>query len=417
MVVIFFPATLDTGVTHARIAWPLLWTVQAPHCAIPHPNFVPVSPKVSRRTHSSGICGTTSTVCVFPLRVNRMPAMNSVYKRSLHGSTPVIVKYQEMRAAFCLLSVVMTARAGVIRGVVLEHASGLPLARSNVRLEPVPAPGSTLKGLQMRAGTSGQFVFNHVPDGLWVLIVTRDSYFPASYQQRRPDGQGKPIQVTAESDVFTELRMFRKGAITGRVLDENGIGMEDVPVVAYRARLPIRAAGRAVSDDRGVYRIHGLDPGKYWVRTAAHTLDDGTGRMPTFGPETFETREAHTHQAVLDRDTTDADVRPFPGRLFHLRGRLLCEGADPVTVTLSSETGRRSATGACGAIPFSYGFEELAPGAYEILATRVSGEAGYVELSLDRDTDNATLQLLPPPSSKLWSAVKVARDPPISRLL
>ena len=37
--------------------WPLIWTVQAPHCAMPQPNLVPVIPSVSRRTHSRGICG------------------------------------------------------------------------------------------------------------------------------------------------------------------------------------------------------------------------------------------------------------------------------------------------------------------------------------------------------------------------
>ena len=30
-------------------------TVQAPHCAMPQPNFVPVRPKVSRKTHSKGV--------------------------------------------------------------------------------------------------------------------------------------------------------------------------------------------------------------------------------------------------------------------------------------------------------------------------------------------------------------------------
>lgn len=253
----------------------------------------------------------------------------------------------------------------------------------------------------MRSSGAGQFVFNHVPDGLWVLMAARDTYFPASYQQRRPEGQGKPIQVTADSDTFAELRMFRKGAITGRVLDENGIGMADIPVIAYRARLPVRAAGRAISDDRGVYRIHGLDPGKYWVRTVAHTLDDGTGRLPTFGPETFESREAHTHQAVLDLDTFDADVRPFPGNLFRLRGRLLCEAGGPVTVSLSSDTGRRSVNGQCGGIPYSFTFEAVATGTYEILATKQNGEAGYLESSLDHDTDNVTVQLMTPPTVEI----------------
>jgi hypothetical protein len=61
MVVIFFPATLETGVTQERVAAPSMCTVQAPHKAMPHPNFVPVIPSVSRKTHSSGILGLTST--------------------------------------------------------------------------------------------------------------------------------------------------------------------------------------------------------------------------------------------------------------------------------------------------------------------------------------------------------------------
>jgi hypothetical protein len=40
---------------HERVASPLMCTVQAPHNAIPQPNFVPVMLKVSRSTHRSGI--------------------------------------------------------------------------------------------------------------------------------------------------------------------------------------------------------------------------------------------------------------------------------------------------------------------------------------------------------------------------
>ena len=306
-----------------------------------------------------------------------------------------------MRCALCLL-VCLTARAGVVRGVVLEHASGLPLARAHVRLDPIPAPGMQLHPIQIRAGTSGHFVFTDVPDGWYVLVAMREPYFPAAYGQRRPEGQGTPIAITRETDLFAELRMYRKGAITGRVIDENGIGLSDIPVIAYRARLPLTSAGRAVSDDRGVYRIHGLDPAKYWVRTVPSTLDDGTGLLPTFGPETMETREAHIHRAMLDRDTTDADLRPLQGKLFHLRGKILCEPLPPdtppaqsaIVVTLSAETGRRSVRGECNGI---YTFESLAPAAYEILATRGNGDAGFFELNLDHDTENGNVQLIEPP--------------------
>src|SRR5271156_5950722 len=37
------------------MAVPLTCTVQAPHCAIPQPNFVPVKPITSRSTQRSGV--------------------------------------------------------------------------------------------------------------------------------------------------------------------------------------------------------------------------------------------------------------------------------------------------------------------------------------------------------------------------
>src|SRR6516225_1184314 len=59
---------LSTGVIHERTATPLTCTVQAPHSAMPQPNFVPVMPSTSRNTQRSGVSPSTSTlidaVCV-----------------------------------------------------------------------------------------------------------------------------------------------------------------------------------------------------------------------------------------------------------------------------------------------------------------------------------------------------------------
>src|SRR6266404_6152597 len=70
MVVISLPAARDTGATHDRTASPSRCTVQAPHCAMPHPYFVPVRPRFSRKTHSRGVEGSTSrfTRCRFTLK-------------------------------------------------------------------------------------------------------------------------------------------------------------------------------------------------------------------------------------------------------------------------------------------------------------------------------------------------------------
>src|SRR5204863_2123232 len=66
MFLMFLPATCDTGVVQERVSAPSTWTLHAPHNPAPQPNFVPVSCKVSRRTHSSGVSGETSTVFATP---------------------------------------------------------------------------------------------------------------------------------------------------------------------------------------------------------------------------------------------------------------------------------------------------------------------------------------------------------------
>ena len=55
--------------TQERIGTPSTCTVQAPHMAMPQPNFVPVRPIESRRTHKSGMSPSTSTAYVLPLTI------------------------------------------------------------------------------------------------------------------------------------------------------------------------------------------------------------------------------------------------------------------------------------------------------------------------------------------------------------
>src|ERR1700722_5380319 len=72
IVVTFLPLTVEICVIHERVASPLMCTVQAPHKAIPHPNFVPVLFRVSRSTQRSGMSGLTSTVSDFPFKMKVM---------------------------------------------------------------------------------------------------------------------------------------------------------------------------------------------------------------------------------------------------------------------------------------------------------------------------------------------------------
>jgi hypothetical protein len=70
------PAMAETGVTQDRVGSPSTWTVQAPHCEIPQPYFVPVNCSVSRKTQSSGVSGLTSTVRGFPFTWKEIEAIS-----------------------------------------------------------------------------------------------------------------------------------------------------------------------------------------------------------------------------------------------------------------------------------------------------------------------------------------------------
>lgn len=82
IVVIFFPAARETGATQDRTASPSMWTVQAPHCAIPQPYFVPVSFSESRITHSSGVEGGSATLTAFPFTVKEIKDPSFCYRQA-----------------------------------------------------------------------------------------------------------------------------------------------------------------------------------------------------------------------------------------------------------------------------------------------------------------------------------------------
>ena len=283
------------------------------------------------------------------------------------------------------------AQAGTIQGIVVEHASGRPLSRTTVELRGVNSDSS----YSLITDRVGHFAFPGVREGLYTVVAKRQGFFDATYGQRKPVGRGTPVEVTKDSDLFAELRMRRKGAITGRVLDENGVGLPGVQVLAYLTRSPLRPAGRGTSDDRGVYRIAGLDPGKYWIRTAAATLEDGSGILPTFGPLAREIRDARVHRVVPDADTTDANVQPEAGMLFSLTGVVTCINSSVANVTISSETLRKEFQASCG-VP--YKVEGLAPAVYELFAAgQGETEFGFVEMQLTQSSSLGNIQMMPPP--------------------
>ena len=81
-VVMLFPATAATGVTHERISLPSSNTEQAPHCARPQPNRGPCRWSSLCNTYRSGVSRLALTPCVSPFTL--------IFKTTRHTIPPVV---------------------------------------------------------------------------------------------------------------------------------------------------------------------------------------------------------------------------------------------------------------------------------------------------------------------------------------
>ncbi len=293
----------------------------------------------------------------------------------------------------------LPACAGVIQGIVLEQATSLPLARTKIRVERIEQ-SQRLAMLTVIAGSSGSFVAHGLPTGQYVVTAIRAGYAPELFRSKPGDSRSAVLNLKEDGEIFAEIRMRRLGAITGRIVDENRVGIPGINVIAYEARVPLRNVAQAKTDDRGIYRIHGLAAGKYYVRSGPFQLEDGPGLLPTFFPFGATIANVRTVAAAYDQETPDVDIQPAQGRLFQLTVKPLCDLLDGVaTLVLSADTGRREAKAPCAGPPYT--FTELSPSDYELLVYTGDGDkatkAGYQRQSFDKDT-SLSVQPIPLPT-------------------
>ena len=277
--------------------------------------------------------------------------------------------------------------AATIRGAVLENLSGHPLMRTLVVITPVAGGAGTT--LSTRTNRYGTFEFPPVPAGAYLVSAARPGFAPMQYGQKEWRAAGVPVILSETDDTFLNIRMKRFGAIAGTIVDENEVGLPEVTVVAYRNTRPPELAAKAVTDDRGTYRIFGLEPGTYLVRSTAKEYGREGGYLPTFSRQTGRVDEAMPVEVRLDEQADYTNVKPEPGRLLGVGGMVYAYSpsmdAPPVTVTLVSDMGRESVT-----TSGEFHFNPVAPGSYELFAEgppdrRGNRVAGYMPLPMDRD--------------------------------
>lgn len=293
-----------------------------------------------------------------------------------------------------LLLLAGTARAAFLEGVVVEHRSNRALARTEVTLQGLGEGALSTKAL---TDSAGQFFFPQLPAGSYLVSASRDGYSRGYFGQRSPNEPGRLIELGADAAFVAEIQLYKLGVITGQVTDENGIGVQDYEVFAYRAGPRLRPFASAHTDDRGVFRLARLPAGKYFVRTGPFRLEDASGRLPTYHARTVLVPEARVALVRLDDEIPLTAMEPLEGKLSRLEGYLLGPYADQeapaVSVVLANEFGTRTTTAVPGG---TFSFEGLGRGDHELWAETVIGRAAYsayVKFTVSKDAERVNLQL------------------------
>src|SRR5579871_2606979 len=157
---------------------------------------------------------------------------------------------------------------GGISGVVILDGAGTPMRRARLTLT-----GQELRGQRTAvADDQGRFAFTALPAGRFTLTASKTGYLDTSYGAKQAGRPGTPIQL-ADGQTIDKLsiRMPKGSVLTGVVVDENG---EPSPLTQVRAMKFVMRTGErtqqqsgqgGLTDDRGVYRIYGLQPGDYII--------------------------------------------------------------------------------------------------------------------------------------------------------
>jgi hypothetical protein len=310
-----------------------------------------------------------------------------------------------------------------IEGIVLKAGTSEPISKATISLVPLGADPQTTS-----TGGDGRFVFADVPAGRYRIAVTRSGFLNRLYSQDSGDGSSTNVfNLEAGQDV-RGLRLFMtpSAAIFGRVYDSDGNPVPNILVQALKYvyqedELTLIPATGAQSNDLGEYRLFGLTPGRYYVKSAAFA---GAGGLiisggQRLGTESFEPAAKFApvyYPGALDLDSARAidveagadfggiDFTMVPAKMARLRGTvtdgLTGQPRSQLSLSLISRDGSGIARNGAVASDGRFQLEKVSPGSYFLSAgARVGSDitlSGRIPVVVgDADLDNLDILMMP----------------------
>jgi hypothetical protein len=210
---------------------------------------------------------------------------------------------------------------------ISEALVTLSLDRTPSQIE-AEAPNTKSRAVaQSITDGGGRFGFKDLPEGNYRISVTADGFSRRQYGQKVSNGVGRALPLQ-RSQTISQLVMelVPAAAVTGRITDGIGRPVVNVPVTLLRPRHTAKGKIHAVvattkTDDRGLYRLFGIAPGRYLLGAGDGPSPTGFRPVaPANGPPPIDLRYAKSYAPTF-----------YPG-VFDL------DSASPVDLTAGAET-------------------------------------------------------------------------------
>jgi Carboxypeptidase regulatory-like domain len=233
---------------------------------------------------------------------------------------------------------------GSISGTVRSDSNGYPLRRAQVLLSPAEAGGSSLA---QTTDDLGKFSFPSVVPGTYSVSVQRDGYLKQTAGRIGAYKMPPIFLIQPGQDVGSfDFRMVPSSVISGKVKFDDAEPAVNVAVQLYReyhrrGRHGWEVAASALTNDRGEYRIYGLEPGSYYIAALYQSprlppnaeeqhRTDASGKpreemsyAVTFYPEVQKLSDAVAVHLLAGQEVMSIDIFLTLVHTVRIRGRVI----------------------------------------------------------------------------------------------
>lgn len=307
--------------------------------------------------------------------------VNALTRWLTFGIAAVVVSVAAAQSPLPGSGAVATAdrHTALIMGSVVDFRDG----------QPVPGAIVSLGDDRVIVDAQGRFAFLDLPKGDYTINATKLSFLDGAYGRQRPEGPSLVLTLAADERIGDlRIPLWKVSSVSGIVTDDTGAPLVDVPVdamarVLIGGKWMLRHAGRARTDDRGVYRVGGLAGREYVVAAAPASilppLADSAFAYPLmYYPGGEALSQAATVTLRVGENRLGIDLQRTLLKAARVSGTVLDPTGRPLaaTVALTSRLGDAVASGGLDADEVTsdpsghFTFSGVTPGVYELIVAK-----------------------------------------------